>query len=190
LQGNIERARRARKGSVEGQSNGHMIDVYEIPCSNKPLSIYVDLYGCPEYQERLAQLQQSSPELTALTTNFDEGAFRKVVERCQSDAKLAVDERAYCLWLVPAALEALGSNVDGLASAAKVCSGMPPAGPQSSARAEYIAMLLVTLSEAARAGHYNPTAEHRKSFLESMVAGCEVSSAEIGRIMDKLVDSK
>lgn len=43
----------ARKGNVGANSKGHIIDLYEIPCSNGPVEVYVDMYGCPEYEKML-----------------------------------------------------------------------------------------------------------------------------------------
>lgn len=43
----------ARKGNVGANSKGHIIDLYVIPCSDGPVEVYVDMYGCPEYEQML-----------------------------------------------------------------------------------------------------------------------------------------
>jgi hypothetical protein len=186
FKGDIEQARQARVGSKRVQPNGHPIDLYEIPCGTQKRTIYVDLYGCPEYENRLRQYQQPSSELQALTENFDAGAFQKVLDRCQVATNHAADEDTYCLWLVPAALEVLGRSEDSWVRVQNVCRGMPAASRQSDARAQYVAMVLIALSESARKGNYAPTEDHRKSLPESLGAGCGISNAEIGRAMNKL----
>jgi len=43
----------ARRGNVGANSKGHIIDLYVIPCPGAPVEVYVDMYGCPEYQQML-----------------------------------------------------------------------------------------------------------------------------------------
>jgi hypothetical protein len=43
----------ARRGNVGANSKGHVIDLYVIPCSSGPVEVYVDMYGCPEYEKML-----------------------------------------------------------------------------------------------------------------------------------------
>ncbi len=40
----------SRVGSAGGNSAGHIIDLYRIPCPSGPIEVYVDMYGCPEMQ--------------------------------------------------------------------------------------------------------------------------------------------
>jgi len=42
-----ERGARARVGNVGAGPDGHVVDLYEIPCSSGPVRIYVDGYHCP-----------------------------------------------------------------------------------------------------------------------------------------------
>lgn len=37
----------ARVGNVGANSTGHVIDLYEVPCSTGPVQLFVDMYGCP-----------------------------------------------------------------------------------------------------------------------------------------------
>jgi hypothetical protein len=47
LNGNVAAGRDARVGNVGANSSGHIIDLYEVPCSAGPQRVYVDMYGCP-----------------------------------------------------------------------------------------------------------------------------------------------
>lgn len=43
----------SRLGNVGANSQGHIIDVYRVPCASGPVDVYVDMYGCPEMQGML-----------------------------------------------------------------------------------------------------------------------------------------
>lgn len=43
---------RARLGSVGAGPDGHVVDLYQIPCSSGPVRIYVDAYHCSASQRR------------------------------------------------------------------------------------------------------------------------------------------
>ncbi|HEY8431486.1 MAG TPA: hypothetical protein VIL20_24060 [Sandaracinaceae bacterium] len=49
----------ARAGNVGANSAGHIIDLYRVPCPSGPVDVYVDMYGCPEMQQRLDDLQRA-----------------------------------------------------------------------------------------------------------------------------------
>jgi hypothetical protein len=53
LNGDPDQGARARIGNVGANSEGHVIDHYQVPCPGGPVDIYVDMYGCPEYQQVL-----------------------------------------------------------------------------------------------------------------------------------------
>lgn len=38
--------RNARLGNVGANAQGHIIDLYEVPCPEGPRRVYVDMYGC------------------------------------------------------------------------------------------------------------------------------------------------
>lgn len=48
LGGNPRAGAAARVGNVGANSNGHIIDLYEIPCAQGPQRVYVDMYGCKD----------------------------------------------------------------------------------------------------------------------------------------------
>lgn len=43
----------ARRGNVGANSKGHIIDLYVIPCEGAKVEVYVDMYGCPEYEKMI-----------------------------------------------------------------------------------------------------------------------------------------
>jgi hypothetical protein len=48
--GDLARGAGARVGNVGSGPDGHVLDLYEIPCPSGPVRIYVDLYHCPPGQ--------------------------------------------------------------------------------------------------------------------------------------------
>lgn len=53
LKGDVRAGGASRVGNVGPNSTGHIIDLYEIPCASGAVKVYVDMYGCEEYEERL-----------------------------------------------------------------------------------------------------------------------------------------
>ena len=47
LAGDWRQASRARSGSVGPGPDGHIQDLYRVPCPEGPLPVYVDMYHCP-----------------------------------------------------------------------------------------------------------------------------------------------
>jgi len=46
-------ARSRLRGGAVRNSRGHMVDIYVVPCPEGPRRVYVDMYGCPEYERKL-----------------------------------------------------------------------------------------------------------------------------------------
>ncbi len=53
LGGDPGAGQQARSGNVGPNSSGHIIDLYEVPCPEGVVQVYVDMYGCPEMQRML-----------------------------------------------------------------------------------------------------------------------------------------
>lgn len=60
LEGNPQLAAAARQGNVGPNAKGHIIDLYVVPCSEGVREVYVDLYGCPEWEQKL--IPQGGPQ--------------------------------------------------------------------------------------------------------------------------------
>jgi len=46
LGGDVEAGSRARRGNVGPGPDGHILDVYDVPCPSGPVAVYVDMYHC------------------------------------------------------------------------------------------------------------------------------------------------
>jgi len=87
-------------------------------------------------------LQETHP----LTDSFARGEFENVIAACRSlQADPQSGARAWCAGLAPAALYALGRDAEALMLIAGTCGHMPPATPESDARASLIALVMVGL---------------------------------------------
>lgn len=53
LGGNPANGSKARRGNVGANATGHIIDLYVVPCVGGEQQIYVDMYGCPEFEKML-----------------------------------------------------------------------------------------------------------------------------------------
>lgn len=187
FRGDPKRAAESRRGSSTSAKTGHPIDVYEVPCPGGSVEVYVDLYGCPEYAERLRAVEQGSAEGEALTGAFQEGKFQEVLEHCAGlgdDAK--PDEEAWCMALVPAALHAQKRDAEALDAIGGYCSRMPPASEQSDARAAHIALVMVSLAEVARQGHFTATEEQINELADSWLKVCQVPPDQLEKVMDEM----
>jgi hypothetical protein len=187
FRGDPKRAAESRRGSSTSAKTGHPVDVYEVPCAGGSVEVFVDLYGCPEYAERLRAVEKGSPEGEALMADFQAGKFQEVIEHCSGlgeDAK--PDEETWCVALVPAALHAQKRDAEALDEIGNYCSHMPPASAQSDARAAHIALVMVSLSEAARNGHFTATEEQQNELAESWLKVCQVPPEQLDRVIDAL----
>lgn len=56
LGGDVGMGGRSRRGNVGPNHTGHIIDVYQVPCSGGSKDVFVDSYGCPSANEMFARL--------------------------------------------------------------------------------------------------------------------------------------
>jgi hypothetical protein len=187
FRGDPKRAAESRRGSSTSPKTGHPIDVYEVPCASGNVEVYVDLYSCPEYAERLRAVEQGSAQGEALTAAFQQGKFAEVIEHCSGLGEEAKpDEEAWCLALVPAALHAQKRDSEAFDAIGAHCSRMPPASEQSDARAAHIALVMVSLAEVARQGHYQATEEQINELADGWLKVCQVPPDQLERVMDEI----
>jgi len=50
LGGDPQAGAASRVGNVGAGPDGHILDLYEVPCPGGPLRVYVDMYHCPDGQ--------------------------------------------------------------------------------------------------------------------------------------------
>ena len=51
LGGDIDSGGRARRGNIGPGPDGHILDVYDVPCPTGSVAVYVDMYHCRPGQE-------------------------------------------------------------------------------------------------------------------------------------------
>jgi len=117
----------------------------------------------------------------ALKKAFDAGQFQQVVAECPDlqDQSASFDTRSWCSALVPASLHALGKHDAALARVAESCKMMAPAGPKSDARASQLTMIMLVLTEAHGAGHFEATSDERNALLQGWLEACQVPLEQV-----------
>lgn len=67
LGGDAERGARARLGNVGAGPDGHVVDLYEIPCATGAIRVHVDAYHCgPAVETTIDMMRLSRAQLAAL----------------------------------------------------------------------------------------------------------------------------
>ena len=127
--GELERAARSRQGGRQ-HPGGHIVDLYQVPCTGGDVTVYVDMYGCPEQQVALDR--GPSPEFKAATEAFDEGNFPESVRQCMEivDRETVDRNTIECLALTPAAMALSGGEPQALKLVGGFCSKLPTGGQQ------------------------------------------------------------
>lgn len=135
-------AARARAGSLGPRPDGHMIDVYEVPCPSGKVDVFIDMYGCPEMQAELVRDVELKDPLE-LDVHFAAGRYDEVRARCaaldEAGAALSV---YHCGIFMPALLLRAGEPERAVAAAGSVCQGYPPSGPRSTIRVEALVAIV------------------------------------------------
>lgn len=182
--GDLRRAAESRLGSRQSPSSEHLVDAYQVPCASGAVVVHVDMYGCPEYEQRLAELTRAGGDVS---DRFARGEFEAVLSECQS---LTNDSdgglRAWCAGLVPASLYSLGRDEEALSALAGVCTRMPPASPDNDARASLIALVMLALSEAAQSGRFQSDEARRSQLFSSWLETCQVTEPEVKEAVDRM----
>ena len=62
LGGDLRRGAEVREGSMEAPKGNHILDKYNVPCADGVVELYVDMYGCPEYANRLEAIEKAEAE--------------------------------------------------------------------------------------------------------------------------------
>ncbi len=184
LGGDPKQGARARLGSDFVKATNHHVDLYEVPCSGGAVRLYVDLYGCPEEQQRLAAVQGGTQEGHALEAAFNAGEFAHVLERCGSlPPEPKHDEKALCSALVPAALHGQGKHEEGFQATEAACDRFPPSTPENRGRATHIAVMMTALAVAGENGKFSASPEERQALVERWLSVCKVEKKELQEVM-------
>lgn len=134
--GQLQEAARARQGARE-HPGGHVIDLYRVPCAGGDVTVYVDMYGCPEQEARLAG--GPSPGLKRATQAFDGGDFPEAVRECMAvvDQNAPDQDAVECLAITPAAMALSGGEPQALKLVGGFCSKLPT-GEQQKIRVHFV----------------------------------------------------
>jgi hypothetical protein len=125
FRGQLEEAARARQGSRKGAQGGHIIDLYQVPCAGGEVTVYVDMYQCPEQEAALER--GPDPSLLQAIQALDGGDFPEVVRRCMEVVnRPEVDgSTVECLAITPAAMALSGGETEALKLTGGFCSKLP-----------------------------------------------------------------
>lgn len=185
LGGDLEAARRARRGSEPHPENAHVVDIYRVACAGGDEHVFVDMYGCEAYAKRLVG-NQKSPELTELVRRYEARDFDGVAEECsQASTEMPPDEASECMTLLPAALVLLGRPEASISFLGELCAEMPEASSLSDIRA-HIVIRTVAFVDHARKDTSEPLASDEGSrLLGAFATACDVSGDDIERYVRK-----
>lgn len=187
LGGDLAAGKNARRGSLPAPQGAHILDRYDVPCSGGSATVYIDMYGCPEYEKVLAESQQGTAEGSALLKGFQQGDLAGTLERCQALGPSSPgDEQGWCVALVPASLYGQGRYLEGLATVTDYCTRLPPASAASDARAAHLALTIVALAQLAHGGKFEASEEERNAIVESWRQGCHVPEAQLTKTLEAM----
>lgn len=185
LRGDLKRGSEARSGSSHALKGNHILDIYKVPCAGGTETVYVDMYGCPEYENMLVELGQNEAENEALIQSFQAGNFDEVITKCQNLPPGAPEnEKVWCVALVPASLYGLKRDADALSALAAGCSHMPAATPDNDGRASILALTFASLATLAQKGKYESNPEQRAALIDSWLKACQVSGEQFQRTLE------
>ena len=187
LGGSLVKAAETRRGSLPAPQGNHILDAYDVPCPGGEVAVYVDMYGCPEYERMLVESEQGSTGSKELQRAFNEGQFEQIIARCEGLASDAPnDEKVWCAALIPACLYGLKRDADGLTALTERCSRLHEATPASDARATYLALVFVSLNSAAEHGKFESNDEHRKATVDAWLQNCGVPKEQLNTVLSSM----
>jgi hypothetical protein len=187
LGGDIARGQQARRGSQGAPQGEHILDVYDVSCPEGMVTLYIDMYGCPEYEKMLQQSREGTAQGSALQAAFLGGKFEQVVAHCRELAPGAPhDERIWCSYLTTASLYALKRDSEALSNLTENCTNLHEATPHSDARAQHLAMVFVALAEAAQRGKFESTEEQRSTLIDGWLEACSVPAEQLRNALESM----
>jgi hypothetical protein len=184
--GDVDAARLSRRGSDENPNNGHVVDIYRVPCQSGNVHLFVDLYGCETYEKRLVSGSDRSPELERLVARFEALDFQGVAKHCAhaSDA-MPADEASECMTLLPASLVMLGRPEIGMGLLGELCGNMPQPSSLSDIRAHVVIRTVAFVDRARELAGAPLGDEEGSELLSAFASVCSVSRSDIERYVHK-----
>jgi len=186
--GDSSRASQSRLGSSPAPSGNHILDTYEVPCKAGSVKVYVDMYGCPEYANRLEAIEAAGQdESEQQRAAFQKGDFEGVIAGCKAiAADASAEARAWCMALIPASLYALKRNAEALAELTGACSRLPPATADNDVRATELALTFVALATLSQKGKFEASESQRDAMVDSWLSGCQVPAQQLQRTLESM----
>ena len=178
--GDAQRAADARSGSQRSPTTGHPVDTYEVHCKTGTVTVFIDMYGCSEYQRILTA--KKSSVLAELERKFDGGEYPEVVRECELvfSAGKPLDAWSFCGALEPAALALLGDR-RAIDIMRRTCEPMLPDGPKSDARESAVIIAMLALARGSKNAGPELDAEAASGVLIAFAEACQVDPREIVR---------
>lgn len=186
FEGDVEAARKARRGSDENPNTGHVVDIYRVPCPSGNVHLFVDLYGCADYERRLVAGSEQSEELASLVARYESLDFKGVAQHCaHANDGMPPDEASECMTLLPASLVMLGRAEAGIGFLGELCSNMPQPSSLSDIRT-HVVIRTVAFVDHGRELAGTPLADDEGSqLLGAFASACSVSATDIERYVQK-----
>jgi hypothetical protein len=187
--GDLDAARQARVGAEQNPSTGHFVDSYAVPCERGKITLYVDMYGCEEMQQLEQQVSgKPGPGVERLVGLYDTGSYAGVMSQCASVMMTGkpMDEWVWCGYLQPASMVMMGEPREATEFVGKLCSGMPPAGPASAARADTVASVVVWVARGSATAGRDVGRREAELLLLALSRACGVEPEDVVRRLQVL----
>lgn len=184
--GDTDAARKSRRGSGENPRNGHVVDVYRVPCESGDVNLFVDLYGCATYEKRLVSAAEQSQRVVSLMARYEALDFRGVAEHCaHPDDDMVAAEATECMTLLPASLVMLGRPDVSLGLMKELCSNMPEPSSLSDIRTHVVIRTLAFVDRGRDLSGEPLGAEEGAELLAAFATVCSVTRTDIERYVHK-----
>ncbi len=183
LHGKLEDAQQARMGALDHPTNGHIVDVYRVPCPGGNVDVFVDMYGCDEYAN---QLENSGPSVPVrrLIDRYDQEDYSGVISQCDKSAEeLEPDESMYCMVLVPASFFVVGKATAAVGVLHDLCSRLPRPSSLSDARANLVVQVTSAVARTAEKHGDSIGTEEGAQIVSAFARACEVTPEDLERAL-------
>lgn len=142
LAGSISRGRDSRRGSLGANEDGHIIDLYAVPCGEGEKRVYVDMYDCENARPSRSEVEAEF----FITDVFLVGDFTRLIERCLAEEAHGPGHASAmtrtCVATMPTALRLSGKRSEGSALLAHHCGRTPPPSDDEPTRWIYLANVI------------------------------------------------
>jgi hypothetical protein len=183
LDGDLELARESRLGALDHPTTSHIVDVYRVPCPGGDVELFVDMYGCEEYEKQLTD-NAPSRSLEELMESYDDEDYNAVISRCdRAPVELEADESMYCMVLVPASFFVAGKASVAVGVLRELCSRLPPPSSLSDARANLVVQVTTAVARTAERRGANLGTEEGAQIVSVFAEACEVTPVDLERAL-------